>query len=98
MKKQKINFENLKITEFYWLEKYIDKMMNSALKNEDFEVYYDFKAIKRGLSISKDFIKYRIKEFQKNINPKNSADEPWRNAIIILKGMIRTDITNERKK
>ena len=98
MKKNKIFFENLKITEFHYLEKYIDSMIKLSTKNGDFEVSEDFKSMKRGMEVSKDFIKYRIKEFQKQIDIKDPNDEPWRNAIIILNGMLRTDLTKEKEK
>jgi len=98
MKKQKFNFENLKITEFYYLQKYVDKMIRLSIKNKDLDVTKDFRAIKRGLSISKDFIRYKIKEFQKLCNTNTAADEPLVKAITILKGMIRTDLAKEKFK
>jgi len=92
MKKNKFDFNCLKIIEFKHLENHVNKMIKISKKNKDFDVLNDMIKIKRGLEVAKDFIKYKINKYNKLIDNKSCADEKWRNAIIILKGMIRSEV------
>jgi len=92
------DFENLEIFSFKGLEKYIDKMIRLSKKNKDLDVYEDFKSIKRGLNVAKHFFLYKIKKWNKIIDFSNPIDESWVNALIILKGIFRSELAKEKRK